>query len=505
VKQVKNPIKQLAALACAAVIAGSGALSLAARAGEPYENYNYDRWGEAIPSQAGYTPDRAVSGRELGVGDFDAPSDIFCDSDDIFYIADTKNDRIVTVDADFTGALRVYDTFIMPDGSTTELSSPKGIFVSAVNGYMYIADSENDRVLVSDKEARVQFEITRPDSELFTAPTFKPQKVIADKAGNVYVVLGNITTGAALFSPKGEFSGFYGANRVQPTAEIIGSYLKNLFTSEEKRSRRTRNVPTGITSFDIDGDFIFTCTSSSSQSTDTVKKLNAAGKNIFADLALSFGDTTPVYDTAHNAYMAPAIVDIDIAADGNINCLDYTTGRIFQYDEDCNLLFITGAKADQLGGFNTPAALESHGTELYVVDSTKDTVTIFRETSFGAIVHKAAALYNDGYHEEALEPWYEVLRRDGNYRRAQIGVALALLRKGDYEGSMKYAKLAGSSSIYNRAFEGYRREFLKRHFTAIAAVIAAAAALMIYLSRRKKKRREPAGVDIPEEAPGKEE
>jgi tetratricopeptide (TPR) repeat protein len=258
--------------------------------------------------------------------------------------------------------------------------------------------------------------------------------------------------------------------------------------SEEKKSRSSRNIPTGITSFDIDGDFIFTCTSSSTQKTDTVKKLNAAGKNIFADLSLSFGDYTPMYDTSQNVLLAPAIVDIDIAEDGNINCLDYTTGRIFQYDEECNLLFITGSKANQLGGFTSAAAIESLGTELYVVDSTKDTVTIFTETSFGEVVHRATKLYNDGYYEEALEPWYEVLRRDGNYRRANIGVASALLRKGDYKGAMKYAKRAGSPDIYNKAFEGYREEFIKKHFSAILLCIAGTAAAAVTISRRRKKK-----------------
>lgn len=473
---------------CAGALICSSLTSLSAGAEVPYDSYNYDRWGEAIPSQAGYIADRSVSGADLGVGAFDTPSDIFCDEEHNFYIADTKNDRIVVVDESFERSAKTYRSFTMPDGSETQLSKPKGIYVSEYTGYMYIADSENARVLVAQKDGKAVMEILRPDSELYTAPTFKPQRVIADKAGNIYVVLGNITTGAAMFSPDGSFAGFYGANRVQPTSEIIGTFLRSLFMSEEKKSRSSRNIPTGITSFDIDGDFIFTCTSSSTQKTDTVKKLNAAGKNIFADLSLSFGDYTPMYDTSQNVLLAPAIVDIDIAEDGNINCLDYTTGRIFQYDEECNLLFITGSKANQLGGFTSAAAIESLGKQLYVVDSTKDTVTIFTETSFGEVVHRATKLYNDGYYEEALEPWYEVLRRDGNYRRANIGVASALLRKGDYKGAMKYAKRAGSPDIYNKAFEGYREEFIKKHFTAILLCIAGTAAAAVSISRRRKKK-----------------
>ena len=117
----------------------------------------------------------------------------------------------------------------------------------------------------------------------------------------------------------------------------------------------------------------------------------------------------------------------------------------------------------------------------------KNTVTIFTETDFGAVVHKASALHNGGYYDEALEPWREVLRRDGNYRRANLGVALALLRQGDYQGAMKYAKLANAGSVYDKAFEGYRMELIRENFGTFvlaAAIIAAASAII----RRKLKK-----------------
>ncbi len=491
-----------AAAAVLAALAASVCSMGASASGEPYESYNYDRWGDAVPSQAGYTAERAVSGYDLGVGALSDPQDLFFDSDNVLYIADTGNNRIIAADSELKETVCVYDSFTMPDGSETRLNKPMGIFVSAVNGNIYIADSDNSRVLISDKDGNVQGEITKPQSEVYDQRrTFLPQKVIADKAGNVYVVLGNITTGAAMFAPDGSFSGFYGANRVEPTAAIIGNYIRSIFMSDEKKAHRTRTVPTGITGFDIDGDFIFTCTASGTQTTDTVKKLNAAGKNIFADLELSFGDNTPMYATTKNKIMAPSIVDIDVSTDGCINCLDFTTGRVFQYDEDCNLLFITGTLAKQTGGFDHVAAVESLGSDLYVLDSMKDTITVFRETSFGKIVHEAAALHNSGYYEEALGPWQEVLKRDGNYNRAYEGVAAALLRKGDYKGAMKYAKLADAGKIYNKAFEGRRREFLKEHFTAIAAVLALMAAALFAGGRYRKKHGSRSDVKRKEEQP----
>lgn len=453
-------------------------------AADPYGSYSYDSRGNAVPSQAGYSAERSISGNDLGIGSLDSPSDIFYDGNELFYIADTGNNRIIAVNSSFDKAVRIYDSFETEDGEQTFLNSPTGIFVSPERDMMYIADSGNSRVLVCSMGGRVIMEIKKPDDPVYdSSKTFIPKKVIADKAGNIYVQLGNITSGAAMFDPKGGFMGFYGANRTEPTAEVVLRRIKNLFSSEEKRSNRTRTVPAGISGFDIQGDFVFTCTSSSSQKVDTVKKLNAAGKNIFADKKAVFGDITPIYVPSINTLMEPSIIDIDISEEGFINCLDAATGRIFQYDEECSLIFIMGEKSGQLGGFKETAAIESAEGRLFVLDSGKNTVTVFEETSFGRAVHRAVVLYNEGRYEDALAPWYEVLRRDGNYRRAYVGVASALLNKGDYKGAMKYARLGYDVDIYNKAFAGQREIFIHDNF---AVIIMAAAALVILWIFRKK-------------------
>ena len=198
---MKKRFRKLLSLAFSGLILAN-TFCLNAFADEPYDVYNYDRWGEAIPSQAGYIADRAVSGEDLGIDHFDSPSDIFRDHNDIFYIADSGNNRIVAVNSDFTDVEKIYDEFTMPDGSKTTLLNPTGIYVSPERDWLYIADNENARVLISDYDSNVIMEITKPTSEIYQQDrTFLPQKVISDKAGNVYVFLGNITTGAAMFNP----------------------------------------------------------------------------------------------------------------------------------------------------------------------------------------------------------------------------------------------------------------------------------------------------------------
>ena len=221
---------------------------LPAAAGEHYDVYSYDRWDEAVPSQAGYLAERSVSGRELGIGDLNEPTDLFLDAENRLYIVDSKNDRIVVTDAALSEVLQVAETFTMPDGSETALSVPTGIYVAPETGYWYIADHDNSRVLVTDGRGNVQMEIGKPDSELFSAEmTFLPQRVLADKAGNVYVVLGNITTGAAMFDPRGKFVGYYGANTVEATSKVVADYFWKLISTEEMRSRLASRALTSMT------------------------------------------------------------------------------------------------------------------------------------------------------------------------------------------------------------------------------------------------------------------
>lgn len=482
------------AAACLSVLTLTAAIGMPAVSAEHYNVYNYDRWDEATPSQAGYAAQRAVSGLDLGCGAFNTPSDLFRDWEDRFYIADSGNNRIVVTDSGFSKATRIYDKLKTADGETT-LKDPEGIYVSRETQCMYIADTGNSRLLVCDLDGNVQLELTRPDSTLYENETFKPQKVVVDKAGNIYMVLNNITNGSAMFNSDGEFQGYFGANSVDATAEVVANYFWNMIATDEMRANSFRNVAAGITSFDIDDEgFIYTVTQSSSSEADRVKKVNPAGYNLFSVLEATFGDLNSVYDSTANENYTTQMVDIDIDDMGRINCLDLETGRVFQYDEDGSLLFILGTTADQLGGFSMKvSAVETMGKNIYVSDAMKNTVTIFTETEFGGIVHNAVALYNAGYYAEALEPWREVLKRDGNYQMAYIGISSALYNEGNYKEAMKYAKLAQSRNLYDKAFEGYRSEWLNQNFTWIILVVVVliAAAVFFHFRNKKKKKNQP--------------
>ena len=501
-------IKRIAVRAVAAVMAAVTLGTCVAYADEPYDGYNYDWWEDPVPSQNGYVVDRVVTGADLGIGSLTEPADLYISDNEEIYIADTgykgtldpsMKGRIVITDKDFNlvNSIEYLDFGDLEEwlaDKKVELSEkqslynklsdiyfdgPTGVFVD--DGVVYVADNANDRVVSFTVETdgngvgygKVIRVFTRPDEDVYDAnTTFNPSKVLVDAAGNVYICIKSITKGAVVFSKDGEFNGYFGANRVEATADVLmNAFWKLIFTREQVKKMQ-RNVPVEISNFDIDSDnFIYTVTESKSVETDIIKKLNSAGTNIFINLGYAdntFGDALTKYYRGQT--YSSQITDVDIGVNGTINLLDLKTGRVFQYDDECNLLFIFGGKGSQKGTFTTVNAVESLGTNVYVLDGRKASVTIFKQTEFGNLVHEAITLFNSGKYEEARGPWEEVLRRDSNYWLAYIGLGNAYLNQGEYETAMDYF-LYNSKNGYNDAFKGWRMNFIRDNFTLIAIIL----------------------------------
>lgn len=503
----------------AAVMAAATLMTSVAYADEPYTGYNYDWWGDPVPSQNGYVVDQIYTGNDMGAGSLTEPSDMFFSDNEELFIADTAykapdatdtmKGRIVVTDSDFNLKYTVesldfsgvqewydlkgselnsgmisqadYNKFVNP-----YFNGPTGVFVDTDEGVdtIYVADNANDRVVqfkieeigTDDKKTavgKVEMVFTRPDGKMYDSSiTFNPDKVLIDAAKNVYICIKSITKGAVVFSKEGDFNGYFGANRVEATGEVLMNAFWKLIFNREQAKRMRRSVPVEISNFDIDEDnFIYTVTESKTVTTDVLKKLNSAGTNIFTNLGYSdytFGDALTKY--YRNKTYTSQITDVDIGENGVINLLDVATGRVFQYDDECQLLFIFGGIGQQKGTFTTPNAVESLGDKIYVLDGRKASVTVFKQTEFGAIVHNAITLFNKGKYEEARGPWQEAIRRDSNYWLAYIGLGNAYLNEGDYDTAMKYFYY-NSKSGYNDAFKSWRMNFIRDNFTLFAVII----------------------------------
>lgn len=498
-------------------------MTLTAFADEPYTSYNYDYWGNTVPSQSGYTAKKALTGKDMNLTkladkadplfvsddakvELNGAKDIFLDDDaKEFWVADTDNNRILRLDINLNLIGRYYG--VSGFGKKKEMSnfkSPSGIYVakSSITGdlMMYVADTENDRIIkakvTSNTECEFVQDYTKPDSALYDSKTFKPSKVVVDNAENVYSVVSSVNTGSVQFSMDGSFTGFYGANRVEATAAVIAQKLWRKLASNDQISGMKRNVPTEYANFDIDADgFIYTVTEVATD-TDAVKKLNPAGYNIWDNEVgdeYQFGDSTegPALNLPDDFNFKTKLTDIVVSNNGMINVLDYETGRIFQYDKLCQLVCIFGGKnnAHQKGSFIAPNAVEAYGNNVYVLDGTKNDITVYEETTFGEKLHNAYLLYGEGKYTEAEPYWEEVIARDGGYQSAYIGLGKAALKNDEYTKALKYFKVAYDQDDYDKAFEYTREEFLRDNFTVIIIVILAVIILWIVIKRLLKRRK----------------
>lgn len=527
----------MAARVSAAVMAAATLMTSVAYADEPYTGYNYDWWGDPVPSQNGYVVDQIYTGNDMGAGSLTEPSDMFFSDNNDLFIADTSykaegatdtmKGRIVVTDSDFNLKYTVESLDFsaveewyslneseLKTGNITQadfdkftnpyFNGPTGVYVDIDEGKetIYVADNANDRVVQftvdeigSDEHklavGKVEMVFTRPKSNMYDSSiTFNPDKVLVDAAKNVYICIKSITKGAVVFSKEGDFNGYFGANRVEATGEVLMNAFWKLIFNREQAKRMRRSVPVEISNFDIDEDnFIYTVTESKTVTTDVLKKLNSAGTNIFTNLGYSdytFGDALTKY--YRNKTYTSQITDVDIGENGVINLLDVATGRVFQYDDECQLLFIFGGIGQQKGTFTTPNAVESLGDKIYVLDGRKASVTVFKQTEFGAIVHNAITLFNKGKYEEAHQPWEEAIRRDSNYWLAYIGLGNAYLNEGDYDTAMKYFYY-NSKSGYNDAFKSWRMNFIRDNFTLFAVIIIVLLIAIYVFSSWKNKRR----------------
>ena len=312
-----------------------------------------------------------------------------------------------------------------------------------------------------------------------------------------------------MYTPAGSFVGFFGSNRVVLSLRILTELFWKRLLSREQAESMIRIVPEEYSNVDIDAEgFIYTTTVGRDDSRNEIKKLNPLGINILrarADPAFptdDFGDLKVL--RIGSQVIDSRFIDVDVDENGFINGLDANRGRVFQYDQESNLLFAFGGLGEQVGLFKQAAALESYGDTVLVLDSRNADITIFRTSPFGETVRRAVKLHNDGLYDQAVEPWSDVLAMNANYRLAAIGIGKASLMSGDYADALSNFRLGVDRGSYSQAYRYYRTAYLRDHFTAFASISAAVLilgwivfvrkALYVKITGRPWPERQPRGI-----------
>ncbi|MDR9855165.1 hypothetical protein RJP21_16225 [Paenibacillus sp. VCA1] len=473
----------LAALCC--LIGSSMVLSTAHAEGSA--SYNYSFWNDTTPAPAAYEAASLLNGVQLGVGPFKNPSDIHVTADKRIYVLDSGNNRIVVLDEQFK-QVKVVDSFDH-GGKKDTFNNPQGIFVTD-RKELFIADTGNKRVVHLDSNLRLSGVLEAPKSDLLQANfDFQPVRVVVDKAQRIYVMSIGVFDGFMEFNSDGAFTSFIGANRV--TVDPVELFWKKMSTKAQ-RSRMVMFTPTEFTNLDIDDEgFIYA--TSGDYSNNPIKKLNAQGN----DILRRTGYLSLVGDTRYSTDVGPSrLIDIDVTDSEMYSVLDSKRGRIFTYSGDGHLMYIFGGLGNQMGQFNTPAAIERVGDDFLVLDKAFGEITVFQTTAYGRMLNEAVRSYYRGDEEKAFDLYQQAINMNANLEFAYSGVGKALLRKGDYKGAMQYFKESYDQVNYSKAYLLYRKQVMREYFPAVMTGLIVLAAALLFFKKLRKRMRRQGGVTI---------
>lgn len=434
----------------------------------PYDTYNYDFRGNAVPTPAAYVPADTIYGSDLSCGAFNSPKDMFVAEDGTIYVADTGNNRIVVLDQKMK-VEKVIDSF-RNEGKEDTFLNPSGVY-GTEDGSIYVADTDNRRVVALDANGKLIKIISNPQSDVLSADfIFAPLKVSVDYAGRVYVIASNVFQGIMAFDQNSEFMGYFGTIHVQIT---VYERFWRLFSTKEQRSKQQQFIPTEFTNLDIDKEGFVYATNIDSTGSQAVRMLNPKGQDVITKnenngFPLS-GDIK--FRTTGDYQGASEIVDVKIREHGIYSLLDRKRGRVFSYDSEGNCLYIFGGLGTQEGTFSYPVAIESFGDSIYVLDSSRNAISVFETTQYGRYINEAVGLRHDGDETEAVAVWEKVLELDSNNEMAYSGIGKAYLSAGDNKKAMYYLKMGMNREFYSIAYKRYRNEILRENLGWVLTVV----------------------------------
>lgn len=495
---MKNAILRLSALLTAVCLLAGIPLAYAADGYDYAYTYTYDFWSDMRSSPDAYRPKAFLTSVSLGLDkQMLNPQGLFVRENDI-YICDTGNNRIIQLrlEGESYSVVR-YITGFTGDAEPLTFNGPSDIYVDA-EGAMYIADTNNNRIVKLDKDLNHQLSFIKPTDPTYDqTKAFLPSKLVADVSGRVFCLATNVNMGLLKYEADGVFTGFIGAAPVKYTwYELIW----RLLSTKEQRAQQASLVSTEYDNIAIDEKGFFYVVTQTfdenelmSGAAEPIRRLNSLGTNILIDNGTfpPIGDVQwAASDTNLSITGSSLFVDVTVLENDIYVALDEKHNRLFGYDHQGNMLWAFGGVGNAVGYFNKPSAIEHMGYDLLVLDSQAASLTVMTPTEYGSLIYQATDEYGRGLYDQSADTWMEVLKRNGNYDLAYIGVGRAELQRGNYKEACDYFKMARDDKNYSEAFRYYRSELVERNIGWIFGVVAVVLVVPAVVGRLKKIKEE---------------
>ena len=466
----------------------------------PFTTYTYwEGYASKTPvkTKATHKAVGSVEGNLLGIGAFSEIQHV-ASYDGFLYVLDSGNGRVVVLDSDYKVQKQI--TTLEYNGEKIDFTGAKGVFVD--DSGLYIADTLNKRLLCLKNDEIFKI-IEKPDDT--TVPEtfdFAPTKLVRDSNGYIYLLCQGSYYGMMVFSDDYEFFGFFGANNVTTSlSNALKELITSLFETEEKHNASVRQLPFSLIDICIDNEgFVAGLTGTRS---GQIRRFGLSGTNTLVKLSdftskssssFNFADNPVSFTNMLSKYRVPlvsAFCALTADENGYYYAVDGTHGRIFIYDSSCNVISVFGGrqKGDQLGTFVSPSSICVFGNDLLVSDFANGKITRFETTDYGNLLMTANSLTIKSKYEEAKPYWQEINAQDKNCQLAYRGLAKAALKAKEYKTAMELSKTGLDRETYSQAFEKVRNDFISNNFWWISLVIVALVALLVVFISESRKRK----------------
>ena len=256
-------------------------LALPVGAARTYQTYTYSIDGFALQSPDAYTPIKNINYTDMGLEkELDTPHDIEVDDKDNVYIADTNNNRIVVLDRYYKFMFEISE-FVNDQGIDDKLNKPQGVFVTADT--IWVCDTDQNRIVTFDREGNFIKIIPQPKSSLFDeGAVYKPIAIAVDDYNRLYVVSSTTYQGVIVMSADGTFIRFVGAQKVSISA---WDRIWRMFQTDAQRELSAANISTEFNNITIDDKGFIYVTTSTIKDGDVSKAIKNKSKS---------GDYAPV-------------------------------------------------------------------------------------------------------------------------------------------------------------------------------------------------------------------
>lgn len=423
---------------------GVAADGIKAQADSPYKTYTMDGYGYVTETQTAYLPYRTITkiGEEALIG----PTDFTLTNDGYMYILDSGNGRVVVSDME-AGLIATFGEGI--------LVNPRGMYVTE-DHICYVADRDARSIFVFDESGELIQTYGKPDHPLYGGDLdFLPLKVVVNESGTMYVICESNNNGIVQISPVegGTFLGYFGTNN---TNASLWRIIWRAIQTDAQRAKSQGNLPSTPDNMAIDEKgLIYTVTRG--EKYDTLKRLNIAGINMIECDSYEAVPAAVAVGNHDNVFVAS------------------TNGYIYEYNNEGELLFVFGGSDDgqQRIGLSTKVeAIQIDSSDkIYLLDSDKAQIQVFEPTEFTRHLHEALYLFSKGRYTESKEPLNQVLRMNNLFDYANMAMGRALIQEEDYDAAIRYAKLAKDYDGYSDAFWEIRNNWLKRNLVKVILII----------------------------------